>query len=77
MEMERKIDETPQRSVVQLIQIIFNVINHILIIVVAIYMTCLTYNSIKYGEDKILKVLHAFLCTIGVSTRIYDKFFCE
>lgn len=65
-------DEAPKRSALQLIQVIFNIINHILIIIVTIYMTCLTYVSIKNEVDKNLKILHAFLCTIGVSTTICD-----
>lgn len=60
--------ETPKRSALQIIQIIFNIINHILIITVSIYMTCFTYNSVKYEVDKQLKIWHAYLCTIGVST---------
>lgn len=69
--VERKSDETPKRSAWQLIQIIFNIINHILIIIVSIYMTWFTYNSVKYEVDKQLKMWHAFLCTIGVSTIIH------
>lgn len=63
----QKTDETPKRSASQLIQLIFNLINHILIIIVTIYMSYFTYNSIKYEVDKQLKIWHAFLCTIGVS----------
>lgn len=72
--VERKSDETPKRSAWQLIQIIFNIINHILIIIVSIYMTWFTYNSVKYEVDKQLKIWHAFLCTIGVSTITMKSF---
>lgn len=68
MEKVQTPDETPKRSASQLIQVIFNVINHILIVIVTIYMTCLTYLSIKNETDKKLKILHSFFCTIGVST---------
>lgn len=68
--VEGKLDVKPKRSALQLIQVIFNIINHILIIIVTIYMTCFTYKSVKYELDKQLKIWHAFLCTIGVSTII-------
>lgn len=64
---ESTLDESPKRSAWQWIQIIFNTINHVLIIVVTVYMTFFTYNSVKYEVDKQLKIWHAYLCTIGVS----------
>lgn len=65
--------EPPKPWAWRFIQTIFNVINHSLIVIVTIYMSYLTYNSIKYEVDRTLKILHAFLCTIGV--RLFAKHF--
>lgn len=57
---ERKV--MPVRTTWQVVQNAFNVLNHTLIIIVTIYMTCLTYNAGNLAIS-----WHAFLCTIGVS----------
>lgn len=68
--VQESVAEAPKHSALQIIQIIFNIINHILIITVSIYMTWFTYNSVKYAVDKQLKIWHAYLCTIGVSITV-------
>lgn len=52
----------------QLIQTIFNILNHILIIIVTIYMTYLAFTTID--KEKPLMILHATLCSLGVSAKL-------
>lgn len=46
----------------QSIQLVFNVINHILILIVSIYMA-----YVAYSNGNLAISWHVFLCTIGVS----------
>lgn len=52
----------PTRINWQSIQIVFNVINHILISIVSIYMT-----YVAYSNGNVAVSWHVFLCTTGVS----------
>lgn len=68
MKSDLQIEYTPadptvarHRSAWQKIQFVFNLLNHILIFVVAIYMSFLCYGT---GNRPIS--WHAWLCTIGV-----------
>lgn len=63
MEISEKMDKPQLISAWQKIQTYFNVLNHILVSIVAVYMTCLCYRA---GNKPIS--WHAWLCTIGVST---------
>lgn len=51
------------RTTWQTLQIAFNMINHILITIVSIYMTYVTYSN-----GNVAISWHVFLCTIGVSS---------
>lgn len=55
-------DQQPSRSTWQVIQTYFNVLNHVMASIVAVYMTFMCYNA---GNKPIS--WHAWLCTIGVS----------
>lgn len=54
--------EVPDHFTWQSIQVAFNVINHILISIVSIYMT-----YVAYSNGNLAISWHVFLCTIGVS----------
>lgn len=57
--------QTPVESrnmIWQSIQIVFNVLNHILISIASIYMT-----YVAYSNGNLAISWHVFLCTIGVS----------
>lgn len=56
------VDEMSTRNTWQVVQTVFNVLNHAMIIIVAVYMTRLTYLA---GNQAIS--WHVFLCTVGVS----------
>lgn len=59
-----KAERMPVRTTWHAIQTGFNVLNHILILTVAVYMTRLTYNAGNLAIS-----WHAFLCTTGVSAK--------
>lgn len=60
--------EVSSRNVWQTTQTTFNVINHIIILTVAVYMTYVTYST---GNRAIS--WHVFLCTLGVSLDLFNK----
>lgn len=71
MEIEshkNKNKNTPKRSAWQMIQTYFNVLNHVIALIIAIYMSFLCYNA---GNKPVS--WHAWLCTIGVR----DSFFVD
>lgn len=53
----------------------FNILNHVLIVIVTIYMTCLTYNAIN-DRGNAIKMWHPLLCTVGVSIQIRVYYVC-
>lgn len=68
LESERSKTDRASWTAWQIILTGLNILNHILIIIVAVYMTCLTYNSIS-EKGNLLKFWHPLLCTIGVSAK--------
>lgn len=58
-----------KRSAFQVIQTYFNLLNHVMISTVAIYMTFLCYNA----GNRLIS-WHAWLCTLGVSLKIGSPF---
>lgn len=62
---EFDLSDRPSRNAAKNIQIYLNLLNHILVSIVAVYMTFLCYNAGNTGIS-----WHAWLCTIGVSNSI-------
>lgn len=63
LEVEQaKAERMPVLTAWQVVQKVFNTVNHILIVIVAGYMTCLAYNTGNLAIS-----WHALLCTLGVS----------
>lgn len=58
----RLIEKVPTRSAWQVIQTYFNMLNHVMISIVSVYMT-----YICYGAGNQIITWHVWLCTIGVS----------
>lgn len=55
-------DRSSMQNVLKMIQTCFNVLNHIIVSLVAVYMTFLCYNA---GNQPVS--WHAWLCALGVS----------
>lgn len=58
----KQIEKDPTLSAWQVIQTYFNLLNHVMISIVAVYMTFLCY-----GVGNYLITWHVWLCTLGVS----------
>lgn len=70
MEIEsNKIKKSPGRSAWEIIQTYFNVLNHIMASIVAVYLSFMCYNA---GNKPIS--WHAWLCTVGVRVFTYRCF---
>lgn len=62
LEVESNTHRSPMGDAINKIQTYFNVINHIIVSIVAVYMSFLCYNA---GNQPIS--WHAWLCALGVS----------
>lgn len=69
MEIEsNKVEKIPIRNAWQVIQTYFNVLNHVMASIAAVYMSFMCYNA---GNKAIS--WHAWLCAVGVSYLIFFK----
>lgn len=65
----QKFSKIPPFDVFKTVQTIFNVLNHIIVCTVGLYMTYLCFNYVTGNAhpDYILTSWHSLLCTLGVS----------